>query len=74
MSRHVSRKRWGQNFLIDSNIINKITNSINVSSNDRIMEIGPGKGAITTPLAKKATSITAIEIDSKLLVALTLFH
>jgi len=66
MSRHVSRKRWGQNFLIDSNIINKITNSISVSSNDRIMEIGPGKGAITTPLAKKATSITAIEIDSQL--------
>tara|TARA_X000001036_G_C20678218_1_gene804966 strand:- start:116 stop:865 length:750 start_codon:yes stop_codon:yes gene_type:complete len=66
MSRHVSRKRWGQNFLIDSNIIDKIANSINVSSVDRIMEIGPGKGAITMPLAKKVASITGIEIDSQL--------
>ena len=66
MSRHIPKKRWGQNFLIDSNIIDKIISSIDVSSNDRILEIGPGKGAITTPLAKKAENITAIEIDSKL--------
>ena len=66
MKRYIPKKRWGQNFLIDSNIIDKIISSINVSSNDQILEIGPGKGAITTPLAKKAENITAIEIDSRL--------
>ena len=66
MSRHIPKKKWGQNFLIDSNIIEKIVSSINISSNDQILEIGPGKGAITTQLAKKVKKITAIEIDSKL--------
>ena len=66
MNRHIPKKKWGQNFLIDSNIIEKIVSSINISSNDQILEIGPGKGAITTPLAKKVKKITAIEIDSKL--------
>ena len=66
MNRHIPKKKWGQNFLIDSNVIEKIVSSINISSNDQILEIGPGKGAITTPLAKKVKKITAIEIDSKL--------
>ena len=66
MSRHIPKKKWGQNFLIDKNIIEKIVTSINISSNDQILEIGPGKGAITTPLAKQVKKITAIEIDSKL--------
>ena len=43
------RKKWGQNFLVDMNIINNIINLIEPSKNDNILEIGPGKGAVTIP-------------------------
>ena len=66
MKKHVSKKKWGQNFLIDPNVINKITSSINIKSTDNVLEIGPGKGAITIPLANKVKNMTAIEIDSNL--------
>ena len=58
------KKRWGQNFLIDPNISNKIINILNCSPSDTILEIGPGKGALTENI--KAAKITAIEIDSDL--------
>ena len=70
MSRHIPKKRWGQNFLVDSNIINKIISSIDIKPSDSILEIGPGKGAITTLLAEKVKKITAIEIDTNLCEAL----
>ena len=57
------RKKWGQNFLIDKNIVKNIISIINPSKNDHIIEIGPGKGALTIPLSKKVKEITAIEID-----------
>jgi 16S rRNA (adenine1518-N6/adenine1519-N6)-dimethyltransferase len=66
MSKHIPKKRWGQNFLVDSNVINKIISSIDIKPNDSILEVGPGKGAITTLLAEKVKKITAIEIDSNL--------
>ena len=66
MKKHIPKKRWGQNFLIDSNVINKIISSINIKSTDSVLEIGPGKGAITLSLAKKVKKITAVEIDSNL--------
>ena len=66
MKKHISKKKWGQNFLIDPNVINKITSSINIKSTDNVLEIGPGKGAITIPLANKVKNMTAIEIDSNL--------
>ena len=70
MSKHIPKKRWGQNFLVDPNIINKIISSINIKPSDSILEIGPGKGAITTLLAEKVKKITAIEIDTNLCEAL----
>ena len=70
MSKHIPKKRWGQNFLVDSNIINKIISSIDIKPSDSILEIGPGKGAITTLLAEKVKKITAIEIDTNLCKAL----
>ena len=66
MNKHTPKKKWGQNFLIDSNTINKIVSSINFTKNDRLLEIGPGKGAITKKLGENAKSLTAIEIDSNL--------
>jgi len=64
--KHIPKKRWGQNFLIDQNIINKIISSINLKNNQHVLEIGPGSGAITKAIASKVKKITAIEIDYKL--------
>ena len=61
------RKSWGQNFIIDKNTINKIIRIIQPKKNEHIIEIGPGKGAITIPLLDKVQSITAIEIDPLLI-------
>tara|TARA_Y100000588_G_C14231256_1_gene915385 strand:- start:672 stop:1412 length:741 start_codon:yes stop_codon:yes gene_type:complete len=60
------KKSWGQNFINDKNTIDKIINIINPNINEHILEIGPGKGALTIPLAKKVNKITAIEIDPML--------
>ena len=57
------RKKWGQNFLIDKNVINKIVGIINPSKNNLILEIGPGNGAMTIPLSKKVKKIHAVEVD-----------
>ena len=58
------KKRWGQNFLIDPNISNKILNILDSNSSDTLLEIGPGKGALTENI--KTAKIIAIEIDSEL--------
>ena len=60
------RKKWGQNFLIDPNIINKILRVLNPKENSYILEIGPGRGALTVPLAKLNVNICAVEIDPML--------
>ena len=60
------KKRWGQNFLIDKNICNKIVSSFELKSTDSILEIGPGKGAITDLLTQKVKKVIGIEIDSNL--------
>ena len=57
------RKSWGQNFIIDNNTVDKIINIINPKKSENLIEIGPGKGAITIPLTKKINHLTAIEID-----------
>ena len=58
-----AKKRYGQNFLIDSYYINRIIETINVFSNDLIIEIGPGKGALTKLLKEKKVELRAYEID-----------
>lgn len=60
------KKSLGQNFLIDNNIINKISESINVSKDDLIIEIGPGAGALTKELIKKESDVICFEIDKRL--------
>ena len=60
---HKYRKKWGQNFIEDQNIIKKIINVINPKENDKIIEIGPGKGALTDILSDNVKKLTAVEID-----------
>lgn len=60
------RKKWGQNFLIDPNIINKIISVLDLKKEYHILEIGPGKGALTKQLSNIGNKITAIEIDPML--------
>ncbi|MFC1494411.1 16S rRNA (adenine(1518)-N(6)/adenine(1519)-N(6))-dimethyltransferase RsmA [Thermodesulfobacteriota bacterium] len=59
-------KRLGQHFLTDNNTIGKIISISGVTSSDDILEIGPGKGALTIPLAGKVNSIVAVEKDSRM--------
>ena len=59
-------KRLGQNFLIDPNIIRKIVALAEVGANDDVLEIGPGRGALTGLLCKTAGRVTAIEVDPRL--------
>jgi len=62
----VPRKRWGQHFLIDPNILNKIIQAANIGKEDVVLEIGPGLGEMTAGLSKKAKKVIAVEIDSQL--------
>lgn len=67
MSSHTPRKRFGQNFLHDQNIIANIVAAIEPDKNQRIIEIGPGKGALTKPLLQAAGKLEVIELDRDLI-------
>ncbi|MDG1956866.1 MAG: 16S rRNA (adenine(1518)-N(6)/adenine(1519)-N(6))-dimethyltransferase RsmA [Candidatus Thioglobus sp.] len=67
---HKPRKRFGQNFLVDQQIINQIVSTISPKKNDNIIEIGPGKGALTLPLIDYLENIHVIEIDRDLIALL----
>lgn len=69
-SQHTPRKRFGQNFLRDQNIIDKIVRAIHPSANDNLVEIGPGQGALTLPLLDKCPNLQVIELDRDLAAAL----
>ena len=60
---HKPRKRFGQNFLVDHQVINQIISTIAPKRDDNIIEIGPGKGALTFPLAEYLEHLSVIEID-----------
>ena len=63
---HNPRKRFGQNFLVDNQIINKIISTISPKNNEIIVEIGPGKGALTLPILEHLDHLNVIEIDRDL--------
>jgi 16S rRNA (adenine1518-N6/adenine1519-N6)-dimethyltransferase len=67
--RHQPRKRFGQHFLVDA-WARKVVEAIGPSSGDVFLEIGPGRGAITLPLAQTGAPILAVEIDRDLSAAL----
>ena len=60
------KKKYGQNFIIDKNIINNIVEKSNVDKNTLVIEIGPGAGALTNILGEKAQNVIAYEIDKSL--------
>ena len=61
------KKSLGQNFLIDTNILNRIVDFAELTENSGAIEIGPGIGALTEQLAKRSKKVTAFEIDQRLL-------
>jgi 16S rRNA (adenine1518-N6/adenine1519-N6)-dimethyltransferase len=63
-------KKLGQNFLIDKNILKKIIKTADLKPQDIVLEIGPGLGALTKELAKKAKKVIAVEKDSRMCQAL----
>lgn len=62
-ARHVPRRRFGQHFLVDSAVIAAIVEAIAPRPGDRMVEIGPGLGALTRPLAERLDHLDVIEID-----------
>ena len=67
---HRPRKRFGQNFLVDRGIVDRIVSAINPAAADRLVEIGPGEGALTAPLLERVAHLAAVEVDRDLCVAL----
>ncbi|HSO06756.1 MAG TPA: 16S rRNA (adenine(1518)-N(6)/adenine(1519)-N(6))-dimethyltransferase RsmA [Pelomicrobium sp.] len=63
---HVARKRFGQHFLVDRHFIGRIVDAIAPQAADRIVEIGPGLGALTAPLLERMEHIDAVEVDRDL--------
>lgn len=61
------QKKFGQNFLIDAHVINKIISAADITKDDCVLEIGPGIGTMTQYLAESAGQVVAVEIDKNLL-------
>ncbi len=70
MSQHRPRKRFGQHFLTDPGVVQAIVSAIAPTTADVVVEIGPGPGAITRPLARKAGHLHVVELDRDLVAAL----
>ena len=61
------QKRFGQNFLIDGHVIEKIIRAAEITKDDVVLEIGPGIGTLTQQLALRAEKVTSVELDQRLL-------
>jgi 16S rRNA (adenine1518-N6/adenine1519-N6)-dimethyltransferase len=66
LSGHVARKRFGQHFLVDTTVIDRIVRAIEPRPGQALVEIGPGLGAMTQPLLERAGGLTVIELDRDL--------
>jgi 16S rRNA (adenine1518-N6/adenine1519-N6)-dimethyltransferase len=64
------KKRLGQHFLVDPNILNKVIRTAEVGKEDVVLEVGPGLGEMTLTLAYRAKKVIAVEIDPKLVAIL----
>ncbi len=73
LTKHKARKRFGQNFLTDEKIIERIVATIAPKSDDSLLEIGPGQGAMTLPLLECVNKLNVIEIDRDLISILESF-
>ena len=65
------QKKYGQNFLIDSHVLEKIMDAAEIGKDDCVVEIGPGIGTVTQYLAERAGEVVAVEIDKNLIPILT---
>ncbi len=70
MKPHVARKRFGQNFLVDQQVIAEIIDLLAVQRDDRVIEIGPGLGALTSPLLRRLDHLQVVEIDRDIIARL----
>ena len=70
MSKHIARKRFGQNFLIDQQVIADIVNAVAPKRDDCVVEIGPGLGALTAPLLQRLDHLHVVEIDRDIIARL----
>ncbi len=61
------QKKWGQNFLVDTHVLEKIMDAAEVTKEDCVVEIGPGIGTMTQYLAERAGEVVAVEIDKNLI-------
>ncbi|MFC1484861.1 16S rRNA (adenine(1518)-N(6)/adenine(1519)-N(6))-dimethyltransferase RsmA [bacterium] len=66
MHFHIPKKRFGQNFLIDKNVVSRTLQESDISHADNVLEIGPGKGFLTDDLLQNAGKVVAIELDKDL--------
>ncbi|MET0216635.1 MAG: 16S rRNA (adenine(1518)-N(6)/adenine(1519)-N(6))-dimethyltransferase RsmA [Burkholderiales bacterium] len=62
-AEHIARKRFGQHFLVDGNVVRRIVDAIDPQPGDAMVEIGPGLGALTRPLLERLRHLRAVEID-----------
>jgi 16S rRNA (adenine1518-N6/adenine1519-N6)-dimethyltransferase len=67
---HTPRKRFGQNFLVDSSVIQRISNTVQAGEDQLLIEIGPGRAAMTEALLESAADVIAVEIDRNLAAGL----
>ncbi|MCR5822834.1 MAG: 16S rRNA (adenine(1518)-N(6)/adenine(1519)-N(6))-dimethyltransferase RsmA [Lachnospiraceae bacterium] len=65
--RFIFQKRFGQNFLIDQHVLDKILNAAEIGKDDFVVEIGPGIGTMTQFLCERAREVVAVEIDKNLI-------
>lgn len=63
---NLAKRRFGQNFLVDSHVVDRIISAVNPQSDESIIEIGPGRGALTKRLVESGARIIAIEFDRDL--------
>ena len=70
----MARRRFGQHFLHDPRVLARIVDALTLSPSDRVVEIGPGEGALTGPLLEKVGKLEAIEIDRDLAAGLAARH
>ncbi len=61
--KHIAKKRFGQNFLTDQGVISSLVEAISPKSDDLMVEIGPGLGALTKPLLQKLNMLHVVEVD-----------
>ncbi len=67
MTQFRAKKRFGQNFLTDRRVLDAIVDAAHLTSDDRVLEIGPGQGVLTRELAQHAGKVVAVELDRDLM-------